>query len=253
MGTGSDGEPVFLRDIWPTAEEVRETVGASITPELFSTTYAKVFEGDERWRTLPVPAGGTFEWDPESTYVRRPPFFEGLEPEPAPIGDITGARALAVLGDSVNYSIGHFIGPRAFRPHETKLGRWLKPEYLDRTHRFYEKYGGFTIIIGRFVPIVRTFAPFLAGVGAMTYRKFLAYNMIGAAAWVAMLVYAGYLFGNIPWVKDNLAYIVVAIVIVSILPMGAQFLRERRARNRAARQSLPPDRVKNPAADDARD
>ncbi|TMH08145.1 MAG: DedA family protein [Betaproteobacteria bacterium] len=159
----------------------------------------------------------------------------------------------AVLGDSVNYSIGHFIGPRAFRPHETKLGRWLKPEYLDRTHRFYEKYGGFTIIIGRFVPIVRTFAPFLAGVGAMTYRKFLAYNMIGAAAWVAMLVYAGYLFGNIPWVKDNLAYIVVAIVIVSILPMAAQFLRERRARNRAARQSLPPDRVKNPAADDARD
>ncbi|TMG80900.1 MAG: DedA family protein [Betaproteobacteria bacterium] len=161
--------------------------------------------------------------------------------------------AAAVLGDSVNYSIGHFIGPRAFRPHETKLGRWLKPEYLDRTHRFYEKYGGFTIIIGRFVPIVRTFAPFLAGVGAMTYRKFLAYNMIGAAAWVAMLVYAGYLFGNIPWVKDNLAYIVVAIVIVSILPMAAQFLRERRARNRAARQSLPPDRVKNPAADDARD
>ncbi len=161
--------------------------------------------------------------------------------------------AAAVLGDSVNYSIGHFIGPRAFRPHETKLGRWLKPEYLDRTHRFYERYGGFTIIIGRFVPIVRTFAPFLAGVGAMTYRKFIAYNMIGAAAWVAMLVYAGYLFGNIPWVKDNLAYIVVAIVIVSILPMTAQFLRERRARNRAARQSLPPDRVKNPAADDARD
>jgi membrane-associated protein len=97
----------------------------------------------------------------------------------------------AVLGDSLNYSIGHFIGPRAFKPHETKLGRWLKPEYLDRTHRFYEKYGGFTIIIGRFVPIVRTFAPFLAGVGAMTYRKFLAYNMIGAAAWVAILVYAG--------------------------------------------------------------
>ncbi len=144
--------------------------------------------------------------------------------------------AAAVLGDSVNYSIGHFIGPRAFRPHETRLGRWLKPEYLDRTHRFYEKYGGFTIIVGRFVPIVRTFAPFLAGVGAMTYRKFLAYNMIGAAAWVALLVYAGYLFGNIPWVKDNLALIVVAIVIVSILPMAVQFFRERRARNRDAAQ-----------------
>ncbi len=159
----------------------------------------------------------------------------------------------AVLGDSLNYSIGHFIGPRAFKPHETKLGRWLKPEYLDRTHRFYEKYGGFTIIIGRFVPIVRTFAPFLAGVGAMTYRKFLAYNMIGAAAWVAILVYAGYLFGNIPWVKDNLAYIVVAIVIVSVLPMVLQFLRERRARKRGVARSLPLERVRNPAADDVRD
>src|SRR5437667_7728731 len=136
----------------------------------------------------------------------------------------------AVLGDSVNYSIGHFIGPRAFRPHETKLGRWLKPEYLDRTHRFYENYGGFTIIIGRFVPIVRTFAPFLAGVGAMTYRKFLSYNVIGAAAWVGLLVYSGYLFGNIPWVKDNLAWIVLGIVIVSLLPMAVQFIKERYAR-----------------------
>jgi membrane-associated protein len=134
----------------------------------------------------------------------------------------------AVLGDSANYSIGRFIGPRAFRPHETKLGRWLKPEYLDRTHRFYEKYGGFAIIIGRFVPIVRTFAPFLAGVGAMTYSKFLSYNVIGAAAWVAALLYAGYLFGNIPWVKDNLAYIVLGIVAVSLMPIVIQWLRERR-------------------------
>ena len=140
----------------------------------------------------------------------------------------------AVLGDSTNYSIGRFIGPRAFRPHETKLGRWLKPEYLDRTHRFYEKYGGFTIIIGRFVPIVRTFAPFLAGVGAMTYRKFLSYNIIGAAAWVAALAYAGYLFGNIPWVKDNLAMIVLGIVIVSLLPIAVQFIKERSARAKSA-------------------
>ena len=144
--------------------------------------------------------------------------------------------AAAVLGDSVNYAVGHFIGPKAFhRPQDTRLGRWLKPEYLDRTHRFYEKYGGFTIIIGRFVPIVRTFAPFLAGVGAMTYGKFLAYNMIGAAAWVASLVYAGYLFGNIPWVKNNLAWMVVAIVVVSLIPMFLQYLRERR--ERAARPS----------------
>lgn len=138
--------------------------------------------------------------------------------------------AAAVLGDTVNYRIGHVIGPKAFhRPQETWLGRWLKPEYLDRTHRFYEKYGGFTIIIGRFVPIVRTFAPFLAGVGQMTYRKFLSYNVIGAAAWVGSLTYAGYLFGNIPWVKDNLAYIVVGIVVLSLLPMLVQFLRDHSA------------------------
>jgi membrane-associated protein len=137
----------------------------------------------------------------------------------------------AVLGDSLNYGVGHYIGPKAFnRPHETRLGRWLKPEYLTRTHRFYERYGGFTIIIGRFVPIVRTFAPFLAGVGAMDYRKFLSFNVIGAAAWVGALAYAGYLFGNIPWIKDNLAWIVVGIVFISLLPMAVQFVKERRAR-----------------------
>jgi membrane-associated protein len=137
----------------------------------------------------------------------------------------------AVLGDSLNYGIGHYIGPKAFnRPHETRLRRWLKPEYLRRTHRFYEKYGGFTIILARFVPIVRTFAPFLAGVGAMTYRKFLTYNVVGAVAWVALLAYAGYLFGNIPWVKNNLAWIVAGIVVVSVLPMAMQYLKERRAR-----------------------
>ena len=137
----------------------------------------------------------------------------------------------AVAGDSVNYVVGHFLGPKVFNlPPDSRLSRWLKPEYLERTHRFYEKYGGFTIIIGRFVPIVRTFAPFLAGVGAMTYRKFLSYNVIGAAAWVGSLAYAGYLFGNIPWVKDNLAWIVLGIVIVSLLPMAVQFIKERHAR-----------------------
>ena len=136
----------------------------------------------------------------------------------------------AVLGDSANYAVGRYIGPKAFsRPQETFLGRWLKAEYLERTHRFYEKYGGFTIIIGRFVPIVRTFAPFMAGVGAMTYRKFLSYNIMGAAIWVSALIYAGYLFGNIPWVKENLAIIVVGIVVASLLPMVVQWWRERRA------------------------
>jgi membrane-associated protein len=136
----------------------------------------------------------------------------------------------AALGDSVNYAIGHYVGPIVFhRPQDTWLGRYLKPEYMERTHRFYEKYGGFTIIIGRFVPIVRTFAPFLAGVGEMTYRKFLAYNVVGAAAWVGSLTYAGYLFGNIPWVKNNLALIVLGIVIVSLLPIALKYLRDRRA------------------------
>ncbi|MDQ6923510.1 MAG: DedA family protein [Pseudomonadota bacterium] len=137
----------------------------------------------------------------------------------------------AVLGDSVNYSIGHFIGPKVLsHPRETRLGRWLKPEYMDRTHRFYEKYGGFTIIIGRFVPVVRTFAPFLAGVGQMRYRKFLAYNVIGGTAWVGLLLYTGYLFGNIPWVKNNLAWIVLGIIVVSLLPIAFQWLKERRER-----------------------
>ena len=137
----------------------------------------------------------------------------------------------AVLGDSVNYSIGHFIGPKVLsHPRETRLGRWLKPEYMDRTHRFYEKYGGSTIIIGRFVPVVRTFAPFLAGVGQMRYRKFLAYNVIGGTAWVGLLLYTGYLFGNIPWVKNNLAWIVLGIIVVSLLPIAFQWIKERRER-----------------------
>ncbi|HWZ72734.1 MAG TPA: DedA family protein [Casimicrobiaceae bacterium] len=137
----------------------------------------------------------------------------------------------AVLGDSVNYSIGYFIGPKVLlRPHESRLGRWLKPEYMKRTHLFYEKYGGFTIIIGRFVPVVRTFAPFLAGVGQMAYRKFLTYNVIGGVAWVGLLTYSGYLFGNIPWVKENLAWIVLGIVAVSLMPIVFQWMREKRAR-----------------------
>jgi membrane-associated protein len=135
----------------------------------------------------------------------------------------------AILGDSVNYAVGYYIGPKILsRPRESRLGRWLKPEYMERTHRFYEKYGGFTIIIGRFVPIVRTFAPFLAGVGQMRYRKFLCFNVIGGVAWVGLLAYAGYLFGNIPWVKNNLAWIVVGIVVVSLVPIALQWLRERR-------------------------
>ena len=135
--------------------------------------------------------------------------------------------AAAILGDSVNYAIGNYIGPRAFdRPDS----RWFKQEYLRRTQAFYDRYGGVTIIIGRFVPIIRTFAPFLAGVAGMSYRRFLAYNVVGGVAWIVSLVYAGYLFGNIPWVKQNLTLIVIAIVVVSLIPAVSTFLKERRAR-----------------------
>ncbi|HET7135768.1 MAG TPA: DedA family protein [Casimicrobiaceae bacterium] len=134
--------------------------------------------------------------------------------------------AAAVLGDSVNYMVGHYIGPKAFHKPDS---RWFRQEYLRRTQAFYDTYGGVTIIIGRFVPIVRTFAPFLAGVAGMSYRRFLSYNLVGGCLWIALLVYAGYLFGNIPWVKDNLSLIVIAIVVVSLLPAISTFVRERRA------------------------
>ena len=133
----------------------------------------------------------------------------------------------AILGDSVNYAIGNFIGPRVFDKPDS---RWFKQEYLRRTQAFYDKYGAVTIVIGRFVPIIRTFAPFLAGVAGMSYRRFLAYNVIGAIVWVASLVYAGYIFGNIPWVKENLSFIVIGIVIVSLIPALTTFLAERKAR-----------------------
>ena len=138
----------------------------------------------------------------------------------------------AILGDTVNYSIGHYIGPRAFdRPDS----RWFKQEHLRRTQAFYERYGGVTIIIGRFVPIIRTFAPFLAGVAGMTYRRFLSYNVVGGVAWISSLVYAGYLFGNIPWVKSNLTLIVVGIVVVSLIPAVTTFMQEHRRARGAAR------------------
>jgi len=131
----------------------------------------------------------------------------------------------AILGDSLNYAVGHYIGPRVYDKPDS---RWFKQDHLRRTQGFYDRYGGVTIIIGRFVPIIRTFAPFLAGVAGMTYRKFLSYNVIGAVLWISLLVYAGYLFGNIPWVRQNLTLIVLGIVFVSLLPAITTFVNERR-------------------------
>ncbi len=136
----------------------------------------------------------------------------------------------AVIGDTVNYWIGHFIGPKIF---EKENVRFLKKEYLDRTHKFFEKYGGKTIIIARFVPIVRTFAPFVAGVGSMTYTKFITYNITGGAAWVALFTYGGYFFGNIDFVKHNFSVVILAIIFISLIPGFVEFYRQRKKRNKA--------------------
>ena len=138
--------------------------------------------------------------------------------------------AAAIFGDSVNYAIGRYIGPKVFQRPDS---RWFRQEHLRRTQAFYDKYGGVTIIIGRFVPIIRTFAPFLAGVAGMPYRRFLSFNVIGAVLWITSLVYAGYLFGNIPWVKENLTFIVIGIVVVSLIPAVSTFVKERRAKHPA--------------------
>lgn len=134
--------------------------------------------------------------------------------------------AAAVLGDAVNYRIGRKIGARA---EGGKLfGLTIRREYIDKTKSYYEKYGAKTIVLARFIPIVRTFAPFVAGVGAMPYPTFARYNIFGAALWVGLFLTAGYLFGNIPIVKDNFEIVILAIIFVSILPAAIEYLKERR-------------------------
>jgi membrane-associated protein len=135
----------------------------------------------------------------------------------------------AVLGDSVNYSVGRFVGPKVFnRPQDSILGRFLKPQYLERTRHYYAKYGGFTIVIGRFVPIVRTFAPFVAGIGRMAYGRFLAYSVGGGILWVGVCIGAGYAFGNIPVVKENFSIVVLLIIAISLLPIAIEWLKHRK-------------------------
>jgi membrane-associated protein len=130
----------------------------------------------------------------------------------------------AVLGDTVNYWIGHFVGPRVF----TGEVRWLKKEYLDRTQAFYEKYGGKAIFLGRFVPIVRTFVPFVAGIGNMRYGYFISYNIFGGIVWTALFIFAGYFFGNVPFVKNNFSVVVIAIVLISVIPVVVEYVRSRK-------------------------
>jgi len=142
----------------------------------------------------------------------------------------------AILGDTVNYAIGAYLGPKVFH---YPRSRFFNPEHLRKTHEFYEKYGGKTIIIARFVPIIRTFAPFVAGIGAMSYARFLLYNVVGGVLWVGVCVFAGYFFGNLPIVKKNFSLVILGIIVVSVMPAMVEFLRHRAQAKREDRSSTP--------------
>lgn len=129
--------------------------------------------------------------------------------------------AAAIAGDTVNYWVGSWVGPRAF----TGEVRWLRKEYLDRTHAFFERHGGKTIVLARFVPIIRTFAPFVAGVGTMSYGRFLAYNVFGGIVWVGLFVWGGYFFGNLPVVRENFSLVVLALILLPGLPVVYEVVR----------------------------
>ncbi len=147
--------------------------------------------------------------------------------------------AAAIAGDTVNYWIGNFVGPRVFRGRS----RWLRKDYLDRTHRFYETYGGITIVLARFVPIFRTFVPFVAGIGRMTYWRFLIYNVAGGVVWVTLFVLGGYLFGNLPVVRRNFTLVMAAIILLSLIPAVVEVLRHRSrssSEDRGRRADHPP-------------
>ena len=146
---------------------------------------------------------------------------------------VHGLFALLVLaafsGDNTNYWIGRFVGPRVFK---REASRWFNPRHLERTHRFYEKHGGKTVIFARFLPIVRTFAPFVAGIGRMEYPKFLFYSFSGSVFWIGFFVFGGYYFGNIPVVKENLTLFILGIIVLSIMPGVIEFVRNK-VRSRA--------------------
>ena len=134
----------------------------------------------------------------------------------------------AIIGDSVNYWIGTYVGPKAFKVGGSKF---FKKEYLNRTHEFYEKHGGKTIVIARFIPIIRTFAPFIAGIGKMSYPHFLFYNVMGALLWVGLFIFGGFYFGNLTVVKDNFFLVVLGIIFISLLPGFYEFFSQRRKKS----------------------
>jgi membrane-associated protein len=129
----------------------------------------------------------------------------------------------AVLGDTANYWIGHFVGPKVF----TTGSRWFKREYLDRTQAFYQKHGGKTIFLARFVPIIRTFAPFVAGIGQMSYGYFLSYNIFGGIIWTGLFLWVGYFFGGLPFIKENFSLVILAIILISLIPPVYEYMKAR--------------------------
>jgi membrane-associated protein len=139
----------------------------------------------------------------------------------------------AILGDAVNYTIGYHLGPKVFRYEHSRL---LNKKHLLRAHEFYERYGGKTIVLARFIPIIRTFAPFVAGIGKMTYRRFALYNVAGGVTWVAVFLLGGYFLGNVPTVKANFSLVIAAILVISVMPIGIEYLLARR---RAAEKPQP--------------
>ncbi|MDL1909200.1 DedA family protein [Chloroflexi bacterium CFX6] len=140
----------------------------------------------------------------------------------------------AVLGDAVNYSIGHYLGERAYKI------KWIKREYLDKTHAFFEKHGGKAIFLARFVPIVRTFTPFVAGIGKMSYGYFATYNVTGGAAWVLTFTLLGYFFGNLEFVKENFELVIVAIILISVAPMFLEWWKARREAKKVKAEAETP-------------
>jgi membrane-associated protein len=167
--------------------------------------------------------------------------------EGSPVGFVLSGvllTAAAILGDATNYAIGKRLGPKVFTSTTSRL---LNREHLHRAHAFYEKYGPKTIVIARFVPIIRTFAPFVAGIGTMSYPRFATYNVVGALVWVWSVMAAGRLFGDIPIVKENFSVVVLAIIVISVIPIGVEWFRARRASARAAADA---DRPAAPGAAD---